>query len=63
MTPSEARDSLDAVKCFAEIDGDNQMNVILNELMKKWKHSGYKMLYKVLCMSSQKWRCKLSDLT
>ena len=50
MTPFEARDSLDAVKCFAEIDGDKQMNVILNELIKKWKHSGYKMLYKVLCV-------------
>ena len=50
MTPFEDRDSLDAVKCFAEIDGDKQMNVILNELIKKWKRSGYKMLYKVLCI-------------
>ena len=32
MTASEALDSLDAVKCFAEIHGDKQMNVMLNEL-------------------------------
>ena len=32
---SEALDSLDAVKCFADIHGDMQMNVILNELIGK----------------------------
>ena len=35
MTASEALTSLSIVKCFAEIHGDNQMNVILNELI--WK--------------------------
>ena len=35
MTASEALDSLDAVKCFAEIHGDKQMNVMLNELIGK----------------------------
>ena len=35
MTASEAVDSLDAVKCFAEIHGGKQMNVMLNELTGK----------------------------
>ena len=32
MAASEALDSLDVVKYFAEINGDKQMNVMLNEL-------------------------------
>ena len=32
---SEALDSLNAVKCFAEIHGDKQMNVMLNEIIGK----------------------------
>ena len=32
MTASETIDSLDVVKCFTEIHGDKQMNVMLNEL-------------------------------
>ena len=35
VTASEAFDSLDAVKSFAEIHGDKQMNVMLNELIGK----------------------------
>ena len=35
MTASEALDSLNAVKCFAQIHGDKQMNVMLNELTGK----------------------------
>ena len=35
MTASEALDSLNVVKCFAEIHGDKQMNVMLNELTGK----------------------------
>ena len=35
VTASEALDSLDAVKCFAESHGDKQMNVMLNELIGK----------------------------
>ena len=35
VTASEALDSLDAVKCFAKIHGDKQMNVMLNELIGK----------------------------
>ena len=30
---SEALDSLDTVKCFAESHGDKQMNVMLNALI------------------------------
>ena len=37
MTGSEALDSLDAVKRFAEMYGDTQINVMLNELMGKVK--------------------------
>ena len=32
---SEALDSLDHAKCFAEIHGDKQMNLMLNELIEK----------------------------
>ena len=35
MTGCEALDSLDAVKRFAEMYGDTQINVMLNELMGK----------------------------
>ena len=35
VTASEALDSLDTVKHFAEIHGDKQMNVMLNELIGK----------------------------
>ena len=35
MTASEALDSLNAVKCFAEIHADKQMNVMLNQLTEK----------------------------
>ena len=35
VTASEALDSLFAVKCFAEIHGDKQINVMLNELIGK----------------------------
>ena len=35
VTASEALDSLDAVKCFTEIYGDKQMNVMLNEVIGK----------------------------
>ena len=35
VTAFEALDSLDAVKCFVETDGDNHMNVMLNELTGK----------------------------
>ena len=35
VTTSEALDSLNAAKCFAEIHGDKQMNAILNELKGK----------------------------
>ena len=37
-TASETLDSLYAVKCFAKIHGDKQMNVMLNELMEKMKN-------------------------
>ena len=37
MTASQALDSLDTVKCYAEIHGDKQMNVMLNELIRKVK--------------------------
>ena len=37
MTGCEAFDSLDAVKRFAEMYGDTQINVMLNELMGKVK--------------------------
>ena len=33
LTSSKVLDSLDAAKCFAEIQGDKQMNVVLNELI------------------------------
>ena len=35
MAVSEALDSLDAAKCFAEIHGDEQMNVKLNKIIGK----------------------------
>ena len=35
VTISEALDSLDHAKCFPEIHGDKQMNLILNELIEK----------------------------
>ena len=35
MSASETLDSLDVVKCFAEIHGDKQINVVLNELIRK----------------------------
>ena len=35
MKASEALDSLDVVKCFAEIHGDKQINAMLNELIGK----------------------------
>ena len=35
VTASEALDSLFAVKCFDEIHGDKQINVILNESIGK----------------------------
>ena len=35
VTISEALDSLDDVKCFTEIDGDKQMNLMLNESLEK----------------------------
>ena len=35
MTASEALNRLGIVKCFAEIHGDKQMNVMLNELIRK----------------------------
>ena len=35
LTISEALDSLDHAKCFAEIHGDKQMNLMLNELIEK----------------------------
>ena len=35
VTASEVLDSLDAVKCFPEIHGDKQINVMLNELIRK----------------------------
>ena len=35
MTGSETLDSQYAVKCFAKIHGDKQMNVMLNELIGK----------------------------
>ena len=35
VTATEAPDSLDAVKCFAEIHGDKQLNVLPNELIRK----------------------------
>ena len=37
VTISEALDSLDDVKCFTEIDGDKQMNLMLNESLEKVK--------------------------
>ena len=37
-TASETLDSLYAVKCFAKIHGDKQMNVMLNELTEKIKN-------------------------
>ena len=37
VTVSEILDSLDAVKCFTEIHGDKQMNVMLIELIGKMK--------------------------
>ena len=37
-TASETLDSLYAVKWFAKIHGDKQMNVMLNELMEKMKN-------------------------
>ena len=35
LTAFEAIDSLDVVKCFPEIHGDQQMNVMLNKLIGK----------------------------
>ena len=35
VTASETLDSLDSVQCFAEIHGDKEMNIILNELIGK----------------------------
>ena len=35
MTSSKTLDSVDAVKCFAGIQGDKQMNVVLKELIGK----------------------------
>ena len=37
VTISEALDNLDDVKCFTEIHGDKQMNLMLNELLEKVK--------------------------
>ena len=37
LTVSEALHNLDAVKCFAEIHGDKQKNVMQNELIGKVK--------------------------
>ena len=35
MTVSKALNILNVVKCFAEIQGDKQINVMLNELIRK----------------------------
>ena len=35
MTASETLDSLDVLKSFAEIHGDKQANIALNELIRK----------------------------
>ena len=35
VTVSEALDSLETINCFAEIHGDKQMKVMLNELIGK----------------------------
>ena len=35
VTASKALNILNVVKCFAEIHGDKQMNVMLNELIRK----------------------------
>ena len=35
VTAFEALDSLDPVMCFANVYGDKQMNVMLNELIEK----------------------------
>ena len=48
MTASEALDSLNAVKCFAEIHGDKQMNIMLNELTGKVEILNCKTLDEVL---------------
>ena len=48
VTTSEAFDSLDAVKCCDEIQGDMQINVMLNELVGKMEHSGYETVNKVM---------------
>ena len=50
VTTSETLDSLHAVKCFTEIHGDKQMNVMLIELIRKMKtlklQSPIRMIFK-----------------
>ena len=47
---ADTLDSLDAVKCFTEIHGDKQMNVMLIELIRKMKtlklQSPIRMIFK-----------------
>ena len=64
MKASETLYSLDAAKCFAEIDGDKQMNVMLNELIGKVET--LKLQYvrqSTVHMFCKKWSCKQSQLT
>ena len=57
MTISEALDSLDVVISFAEIHGDKQMNITLNELigkvetLKSLRQSTIHMLLKIKVVS------------
>ena len=63
MTASEALDGLDAVKCFAEIHGDKQMDVMLNELIGKVEAPNLQNVrHSTIHMFFKKRSCKLSQL-
>ena len=64
VTAFEALDSLDAVKCFAEIRGNKQINVMLNELIRKLETLKLQHVrQRTIHISLKKWSCTLSQLT
>ena len=64
VTASEALDSLDAVKCFAEIYGDKQKDVMLNELIGKVEKPKLQdVRQSSIYIIFKKWSCKLSEMT
>ena len=64
MTASEDLGSLNVVKCFAEIHGDKQMNLMLNELTGKVEILKFQNVRRsTIHMFFKEWSRKLLQLT